>query len=56
MTKKEVEYLNRLHARRRILEARLAKSSPEFAAYVPMKKELNALKWAIEKLEGDKEP
>lgn len=51
MTRKEAEYLNRLHDRRRTLETQLARLTPEFAAYVPIKKELNALKWALEKLE-----
>lgn len=51
MTKKEAEYLNRLHDRRRILERKMEDLTPEFAAYPEVKKELNALKWAIEILE-----
>ncbi len=51
MTKKQAEYLNRLHDRRRMLERRL-EQTPEAATFrVDIKKELNALKWAIEIVE-----
>lgn len=47
MTKREAEFLNRLHDRRLILERKMERLTPEFVAYADVKKELNALKWAI---------
>lgn len=49
--RKNDEYLDRLQARRRILQARLANTPEGLAVRAEILKELNALTWAVGELE-----